>query len=175
MSTLDYIVDIALILVIFWQVRPRELTAGAVILPLAIIVYAGVHYLHRFTVAGNDVLLMALLTFAGIILGCWSGLATRVWRDGDRVLARVGALAATTWIAGMGFRFAFALYANTAAGDTAIGHFSAQHSITSGQAWTTALVLMAFAEVLARIGIMQWRRMHTRHAAMPSAMAAHSS
>jgi hypothetical protein len=90
MSTTDYIVDIALILVIFWQVRPRELTAGAVILPLAIIAYAGFHYLHRFTVAGND-------------------------------------------------------------------------------------VLMAFAEVLARVAIMQWRRIHARETTIPWAMAAQGS
>lgn len=171
MSATDYIVDIALILVIFWQVRPRELTAGAVILPLAIIVYAGQHYLHRLGVAGNDVLLMVVFTLAGVVLGSWSGLATRVWRDGDRVLARAGALAAATWVAGMGFRFAFALYANTVDGDRAIGRFSAQHSITSGQAWTTALVLMAFAEVLARVGIMQRRRMHASAAVLQPAVA----
>ena len=162
MSVTDYVVDIALILVIFWQVRPRELTARAVILPLAIIVYAGVHYLHRFTIGGNDVLLTVLFTGAGLVLGSWSGLATRVWRDGNRVLVRVGFAAAATWIVGMGFRFAFALYAGTAAGDRVIGGFSMHHSITSGQAWTTALVLMAFAEVLARVGIMQARRMHAQ-------------
>jgi hypothetical protein len=171
MSTTDYIVDIALILVIFWQVRPRELTAGAVVLPLAILVYAGFHYLHRFTVGGNDLLLMVLFTLVGVGLGAWSGLATRVWRDGDLVLARAGVLAAATWIAGMGFRFAFALYANTVGGEHAIGRFSAHHSITSGQAWTTALVLMAFAEVLARVAIMQWRRMHARDVALQAATA----
>jgi hypothetical protein len=175
MSTTDYIVDIALILVIFWQVRPRELTAGAVILPLAIIAYAGFHYLHRFTVAGNDVLLMAVLALVGVLLGSWSGLATRVWREHGRVLSRAGVLAAATWITGMGFRFAFALYANTAGGDQAIGRFSAQHSITSSQAWTTALVLMAFAEVLARVAIMQWRRIHARETTIPWAMAAQGS
>jgi hypothetical protein len=170
MSTTDYVVDIALILVIFWQVRPRELTATAVILPLAIIAYAGHHYLHRFTIAGNDVLLMVAFTLAGVALGTWSGLATRVWRDGDHVLARAGVLAAATWVAGMGFRFAFALYANTSGGDRAIGRFSAHHSITSGQAWTTALVLMAFAEVLGRVGIMQWRRIHASDAALQPAV-----
>jgi hypothetical protein len=36
---------------------------------------------------------------------------------------------------------------------------AAHHSITSGQVWTTALVLMAFGGVLARVGIMQYRRL----------------
>jgi hypothetical protein len=75
----------------------------------------------------------------------------------------------------MGFRFAFALYANTTGGDQAIGRFSAAHSITSGQAWTTALVLMAFAEVLARVGIMQWRRIHASGTTVPSAVPAQGS
>ena len=80
-------------------------------------------------------------------------------------MSRAGLLAAAIWVAGMGFRFAFALYANTADGERAIGSFSAHHSITSGQAWTTALVLMAFAEVVARVAIMQWRRVHTHDGA----------
>ena len=58
----------------------------------------------------------------------------------------------------MGFRFAFAVYASTTAGEQVIGRFSTQHAITSGQVWTTALVLMAFGEVLARVTVTQWRR-----------------
>ena len=72
---------------------------------------------------------------------------------------------------GRGFRFVFALYAGTAGGDRAIGRFSAHHAITSGQVWTTALVLMAFAEVLARVAIMQWRRVHAGDAAGRPAVA----
>jgi hypothetical protein len=115
---------------------------------------------------------MVLLTLAGLTLGCWSGVTTRVWREGGHVWARAGAVAVVAWVAGMGFRFAFALYANTEAGDRAIGRYSAHHSITSGQAWTTALVLMAFAEVLARMGIMQWRRVHAASGVPQPAVAA---
>lgn len=158
MSTADYVVDILLIVVIFWQIRPRELTTRSAVLPLAILVWAGLHYLHAFSVGGNDVLLMAVFSGIGIGLGVWSGLATRVWRDESRVLVQVGVIAAGTWVLGMGFRFAFAVYANTTGGEQAIGRFSAHHAITGGQAWTTALVLMAFGEVLARVAIMQVRR-----------------
>jgi hypothetical protein len=158
-SVTDYVVDIALILIIFRQARTRELTVRNAILPLVIIAWAGQHYLRGFSVGGNDLALIAGFTVVGLGLGTWSGLATRVWRDvTGTVLARAGAVAVATWIAGMGFRFLFALYANTAAGEQALGRFSAAHGITSGQAWTTALVLMAFAEVLARVGIMQVRR-----------------
>jgi hypothetical protein len=160
MSTTDYIVDILLIVVIFRQLRPSEVSVRTTILPIAIMVWAGLHYLHGFKVGGNDVLLIVLLTASGIALGTLSGVTTRVWdTTSGQVLARVGAAAIVFWVLGMGFRFAFAVYANSAGGNAAIGRFSAHHSITSGQAWTTALVLMAFGEVLARVGIMQFRRM----------------
>lgn len=172
MSTADYVVDILLIVVIFWQVRPRELTARSAILPVAILVWAAVHYLRGFHVGGNDVLLMTLFTAAGVALGLWSGLATRVWRDEGRVYVQVGVMAAGTWVVGMGFRFAFAVYANTTGGNAAIGRFSVDHAITSGQAWTTALVLMAFGEVLARIAIMQVRRARAGGLAGPAGFGA---
>ena len=159
MSITDYIVDIALILIIFRQIRTRELTPGNAILPVAIIAWAGWHYLHGFTIGGNDLPLIAVFTAAGVALGSWSGLATGIWRGPDgAVLARAGLAAAATWIAGMGFRFAFAVYASTTTGEQVIGRFSAHHAITTGQVWTTALVLMAFGEVLARVAITQWRR-----------------
>ena len=158
MSVTDYVVDILLIVVIFWQLRPRELTARSAVLPLLVVVYAGVHYLRGFTVGGNDLALIAVLTVVGVALGSWSGLSTRVWNDRGRVFVRVGVVAAGTWVAGMGFRFAFAVWANTTAGGADLTRFSVAHSITSGQAWTTALVLMAFGEVLARVAIMQLRR-----------------
>jgi hypothetical protein len=123
-----------------------------------LIAWAGTRYLHGFTVGGNDVLLIVLLVVVGLGLGTWSGAATSMWISGETVLARAGAVAVATWIAGMGFRFAFAVYANTASGGRAVERFSRHHAITSAQAWTTALVLMAFAEVLARVGLLQWRR-----------------
>jgi len=159
-STTDYIVDILLILVIFRHVRPSGLTPRSALLPIAIMGWAGIHYLHGFKLGGDDVLLIAALTMIGIALGCASGLTTRVWESTPgQVLASVGASAIVFWVVGMGFRFAFALYANSAAGEAAIGRFSARHSITSSQAWITALVLMAFGEVLARVAIMQYRRL----------------
>src|SRR3954468_25023433 len=117
MSTTDYIVDILLIVVIFRQLRPSEVSVRTAILPIAIMVWAGLHYLHSFRVGGNDVLLMVLLTASGIVLGTLSGVATQVWEGtGGQVLARVGAAAVVFWVLGMGFRFAFAVYANSARG-----------------------------------------------------------
>jgi len=50
----DHVVDILLILVIFRQVRPHELTSRAALLPLALLAAAGVIYLRPFTLAGNE-------------------------------------------------------------------------------------------------------------------------
>jgi hypothetical protein len=61
----------------------------------------------------------------------------------------------------MGFRFAFAVW-STASGATDVARFSVEHRISTGQAWITALVLMAVAEVLARVAVLQLRRAQIR-------------
>src|SRR3954447_5658474 len=167
MSATDYVVDILLIVIILRHVRPSPLTARSALLPVVIIVWAGLHYLHSFKLGGNDLLLMVVLVVVGITLGLLSGITTRMWRDSKGlVFARVGAIAILTWVLGMGFRFAFAVYANSASGNAEIGRFSARHDITSSRAWTTALVLMAFGEVLARVAILQARRIRTGEPAL---------
>jgi hypothetical protein len=159
MSTTDFIVDILLIVVIFWQLRPQPYTARTAILPLVVLVWAGTHYLHSFDVGGNDLPLMGMLTLVGLALGCASAATTFMWRDdAGRILARVGSYACLSWIAGMGFRFLFALYASSDRGGREVAEFSRAHDVTGSQAWTTALVCMAFAEVLSRIVILQVRR-----------------
>jgi hypothetical protein len=171
-SVTDYIVDILLFAVIFRLLRARELTAKSVILPLALIVYAGSHYLHHFTLSGNDLTLIVILTTIGIGFGTASGASTSVWRsEHGTILARAGAVAATTWVLGMGFRFGFSIYANSQSGGHTLARFSADHAITSAQAWTTALVLMAFGEVLARVAVLQLRRLQHATAAPTAGQA----
>jgi hypothetical protein len=77
-------------------------------------------------------------------------------------LARATGLAALLWVAGMSFRMAFAYAAQHGLGET-IGRFSAAHAI-SPAAWTAALVLMAFAEVLGRLAVLQVRAWRLTHA-----------
>ena len=40
----------------------------------------------------------------------------------------------------------------------AVARFSARHDLTGADIWTTVLVLMAFGQVLARLGVLQIRR-----------------
>jgi hypothetical protein len=169
MTLADYFIDISLI---FRQMQARALTPRAVLLPLILIAIAGSNYLHPFTPGGNDLAVITLLTTIGIALGTLSGLATKVWQDPTgSAMARATGAAAALWVLGMGFRFAFSLYATTGTGAEALGSFSVQHANTSGHIWTTALVLMAFGEVLARVGILQLRQLRVRRGQAPVSSA----
>jgi hypothetical protein len=157
-SVTDYVIDILLILVIFRQVRPHPLTIRASVLPLALLVVAGAIYLRPFTLGGNDLALILILAAAGIVLGALSGLADRVRPDErGRLLFQAGAISVITWVIGMGFRFGFAYYAYHGGGP-AVARFSVRHDLTGADIWTTALVLMAFGQVVARLGVLQIRR-----------------
>jgi ABC-type antimicrobial peptide transport system permease subunit len=154
----DYVIDILLIAVVFRQMRARQLTAGSVLLPIVLVGLACLNYLRPFTSRGNDLVLITVLTAVGIALGLLSGVATDVWRDAQaRVVARAGLLAAAAWVAGMAFRFGFAVW-STHSGAADVARFSVEHQISSRQVWATALVLMAVGEVLARVGVLQLRR-----------------
>ena len=158
MSVTDYVIDILLILVIFRQVRPHELTPRAALLPLVLLAVAGIVYLRPFTLRGNDLALILILAAVGIVLGALSGLADRIWWDEQRrLMFRAGAISVITWVAGMGFRFWFAYYAYHSGGP-AVARFSVRHDISGADIWTTALVLMAFGQVLARLAVLQVRR-----------------
>jgi hypothetical protein len=90
-----------------------------------------------------------------------SGLADRIWRDErGRLLAQAGPASVVLWVIGMGGRFAFAYYAYHS-GAASVASFSVRHDITGTQIWTTALVLVAFGQVIARVGVLQARRVKT--------------
>lgn len=157
MTLTDYVLDIGLIAVVFLQIRGRQLTLRTLLLPIAICGWAMANYLHGIPTAGNDLALVALATSLGITLGGLSGYFTRVTADPDGVpSAKAGVAAAILWVAGVGTRFALQLYA-THGGAGAIGRFSAAHSITSGEAWGAALILMALGEAIARTAVTAYR------------------
>lgn len=158
MSITDYVIDILLIAVIFRQVRTRELTPRTALLPLLLIVAAGVIYLRPISLGGNDILLIVILAAAGIVLGTVSALGDRLQKgQNGQLLVRASATSVVAWVLGMGFRFGFAYYAYHS-GATAVANFSRHHHLTGANIWTTALVVMAFGQVLARVGVLQARR-----------------
>jgi hypothetical protein len=158
MTTTDYLIDSALVLLVLLQIKERKLTTAAIIRPLVIVGIAVVNYLHGIPTAGNDLVLVVVLGLVGLLIGVASGQAVLMRRDADDdVLARSGWVSGFFWVLGMGSRFAFLIWVNNG-GASAIGHFSATHSITSGEAWTVALLAMAVFEVCGRSLIQALRR-----------------
>jgi hypothetical protein len=108
----------------------------------------------------------------GGLLGASAGLLTRVRRDAaGEVLVRAGVIAAVLWVVGVGSRLAFQVW-STHGGEPALVRFSIAHSIDLA-GWTTAVVLMALSEVLARTLVVGIRGAVTRRRHVP--IAAHAA
>jgi hypothetical protein len=136
----------------------------SLLLPVGLVALAAQHFLHGIPTGGGDAGLIAVGIAAGAALGTGAAQATKLRVGADGVaLARATGLAAALWVAGMGFRMLFA-YASQHGFGPSIADFSATLHITGGAAWTAALVVMAFAEVLSRLFVLQlraWRLTHT--------------
>ncbi len=152
MTLTDWIIDLALLLIVFRQLREERLTARTLLLPLAIVGWVAHSYLHDIPTAGNDTVLVVLFAAVGVTFGIFGGLLTRVRTAGGQVYIKATAGAAALWVISMGFRLGFAVWSTHSSGAAHLGHFSAAHDITSSQAWVAALVLMALGEVVVRLG-----------------------
>ncbi len=171
MTTGDYIFSAIFIALILRQVRGRRLTAKGMLIPIAIVAVAARRYLHGIPTAGNDLILVAACVLIGTALGCASALATAVRSGpGGTPIAQAGAVAVILWIVGTGSRLAFGLYA-TNGGAHAIASFSKTLAI-SGAAWAPALILMAFAEVIGRYGVLALRALMLTGGSSQTARAA---
>lgn len=168
LSASNYVVDILLILVVLRQIRTSVLTPRSALLPLVILAFAGAEYLKGFPTHGNDLLMDLALVLLGAAFGLASGLTTKVWRgEGGQILCQASVAAAIVWVAGMGFRMGFDIWANTRSGGFHIYNFAIHHNLvtaadpisTTGEVYATAFVLMAFAQVLIRVGLIQYRRL----------------
>jgi len=158
MTTTDYLIDSVLVLLVLLQIKERPLTTHALVRPLIVVSVAVVTYLQGIPTAGNDLVLVGTLALLGLAIGVASGQTVLMRRgsDGD-VLARSGWASGIFWVLGMGSRFAFAIWISHG-GAATIGQFSAQHAITSGEAWTAALLAMAVFEVCGRSLVQAARR-----------------
>ncbi len=152
MTLNDYIINIALVIL---QVRDRRMDLRSLLLPVALVAAACALYLKALPTAGNDLLLDLALGGAGAVLGVATALTTRVWRAADGYAhSKAGVVAAVLWVLGVGSRFAYEEYA-THGGAPTIARFSLEHDITSTQAWVTAVLFMALAEVVFRLVVLQ--------------------
>ncbi len=158
MSITDYLIDSTLVLLVLLQIKERTLTTKSLVRPLVILAIAVSNYFHGIPTAGNDLVLIAVLATFGLSIGIASGQTVRMRPGADGgVLARAGWASAIFWVIGMGSRFAFAVWVSHG-GAATVGQFSAQHAITSSQAWTAALLAMAVFEVCGRTLVMAARR-----------------
>ncbi len=157
MTLSDYLIDISLIAIVLLQVRGRPLTRRGLLLPIGIVAYVAVNYLKGVPTAGNDLVLVVGAAVLGATMGGLAGHFTTVTKDANgTAVAKAGLVAAALWIAGTGGRLAFQVYA-THGGGPAIGRFSVANHITSVEAWTAALILMALSEVVVRTGVLALR------------------
>ncbi|MEU9115118.1 hypothetical protein AB0D04_25855 [Streptomyces sp. NPDC048483] len=156
MNITDYFVNGILILLVVRQVRGSRLDLINLVLPVVLISATALYYLRSVPTAGNDLVLELVLTGSGAALGVLCGLTTHLRRKADGVHAKAGFAAAALWVFGMAFRMGFAFADDHGAGD-AIADFSRTHGITSSQAWVAAFVLMALAEVVARLVAIRYR------------------
>lgn len=173
MTIIDYLVSTALVLLVIPQILGDRLTLSNMLRPLVLVAAASAYYLRGVPSQGHDIQLYGLLAALGALLGTSCALATRlsVRTDGP-AFAKAGALAAVLWVLGMAGRFAFEYYA-THGGAHSVAVFSLNHRITSSEAWTTALIFMALAEVLSRLITIRIRaRLLTVPSGQPSVVEA---
>lgn len=156
MTTSEYLLNAAFVLLVLRQARERELDRRSVIVPLILMVFVGAQYLHTIPTAGNDLAFIGLLAAVGLTLGLLGGFATHLRAaEGGVALARVGWIAGGLLVLGIGARMAFALAVDHGF-EPAVRSFSVAHQI-GASAWPTALVLMALVEVSSRIAVVQLR------------------
>ena len=156
MNFTDWLINIALVATVLRQIRWNVIDRRFVLLPLGLVAWAVSSYLTAVPTAGNDVLLVAAFVAVGVTFGGLSAFATSIKVENGKAYARARGLAVALWIAGIGSRMAFVLYTEHGGAST-IARFSSAHHITTGDAWIDALVLMALAEVVTRIGLLVLR------------------
>ncbi|CDR09144.1 hypothetical protein [Streptomyces iranensis] len=151
MTTTEWITDIALILVVFRQLREGRLDLKSFLIPLGIVAFVVRTYLDGVPTAGNDLVLVGALMGVGAVLGVAGGVYTRVRALGGDILVKAGAVSAALWVLGMGARMGFQLWVEHGGGADDVARFSVAHHITGDQAWVAAFVLMALTEVVTRL------------------------
>ena len=156
MSFSDYLLDIALVLIVVRQMRESRFGLHVLVLPIGIMSWVALHYLKALPTGGNDLLLIGGLTAIGALCGVVGAYGTRVRTDVQgRAFVRAGWASAGVWVASMGLRLAFAIWASHGGGPHLV-RFDVAHHLTVA-AWTDALVLMALGEVVVRMGLLLLR------------------
>lgn len=97
MTTTEWFTDIALILIVFRQLREGRLGPRSYLLPLGIVSFVAYKYLHTVPTGGNDLVLIGALVGVGVVLGVSGGVLTRIRTAGEHVLIKAGVVSAVLW------------------------------------------------------------------------------
>jgi hypothetical protein len=135
-----------------------------VLVPLGIVAFVAQEYLSPIPTGGNDLLVIGAFAAVGLVLGVAGGLTTHVRVEQGKVFVRAGFVAASLWVLSMSARLAFVLWTEHSGGPTLM-RFSAQHHITSIQAWVSGLILMVLCEVGTRVATILVRARRARRLA----------
>ena len=162
MDVTDALVSLALILLVVRQLRGRPLTLLSLLWPVALVGWAGIEYLGAVPPYASDRLLVVGLGVLGVALGLACGGLTSVEERAGVVVARASWAAAVAWVAGMGGRLAFGLLA-LHGGERIIADASVRLDLHAAGTWSTALITMALAEVVARTAVLAARHRVVTH------------
>lgn len=169
MTFTDYLINAVFVFVVLRQARERRLDLRSLLVPLAVVFFVAQNYVHSIPTAGNDLVLVGLLSSVGLGLGLLSGFATRVRVADGVALARVGWVAGALLLTGICARMIFVFAVNNGA-EPAIRSFSVAHHIGAA-AWPVALVSMALCEVTARLVTVELRARRMTGGGAPSPVA----
>ncbi|MEU5996100.1 hypothetical protein ABZ806_44610 [Spirillospora sp. NPDC047418] len=169
MDLTEWIISIALILMVVRQIRGRRLTLIGLLWPVPLVVWGAVNYLGGIPPYIADWASVAACCAVGLALGIGCGLLTGVYLEDGLVKARARWLAAFLWIVGMSSRLAFGLFA-TNGGAEEIGELSEKLGIYSANTWASGLIAMALVEVIARSAVLFFRSSRLRRTVAASTL-----
>jgi hypothetical protein len=153
----SHVVDILLIALVLRQLRARPLTPRPALFPDFLIAWAWVSFFQSFSPNGADLTLIAVFV-GGAVAGITSGLSTHLWVREGQLAYQTGVLAAVVRVVGMGFLLILENWSYSSGDTRWIVQFSVAHDISTADAWVSDLLLMAVAQVVTGVGLLQWRR-----------------
>lgn len=161
MTVIDWVLPLLLIQSVVRQLRGKRLGLFAMLWPIGLVVWAAITYMRGFPPRTADLALVLGCAVTGIVLGLLAGRSSFVYRGTQgRLMVKSTAATVVFWTLGAIGRLVFALYATQGGGPT-VARFSAANGLTLG-AWTSALTLMALAEVMGRTAVLAPRALNAR-------------
>ncbi|WP_344982744.1 hypothetical protein [Deinococcus rubellus] len=159
MTTTDWIISLSILAFMLLTVLgTREINKMTFVRLFLTVGGSAFYFLSDLPTAGHDVPLELGGVALGVIFGVLASSASKVFRQGNKVMVQSGGLYAAVWVAAIGLRVAFAELATyNPTVQQWVVNFSIHNQITGPEAWRAALVLMALVMVVTRIALVAVR------------------